>query len=116
MPAIRAELGVNSMLCPLLPTVVVPVTRVPFCETNRAPVIEPAFMGALVDRVITELVGTRVAPLPGRMLTTVGAEVKTCGVTVNSLVVFVRAFPERSVIRLVATTVMVAPAGKVEPL
>src|SRR5271157_1331470 len=112
-PALRAELGVNSMLCPLLPTLVVPETMTPFCETCRAPVSEPAFMGALVNRVMTVLA---LAPLPGRMLITYGAEFRTPGVVVNWLIVLASAFPERSVIRFVAVTVRVAPAGRVELL
>src|SRR5208337_5378431 len=116
VPAMRAELGVNSMLCPLLPTLVVPETTFPFCTTYNAPAIVPAFMRALVNRVITELVGTNVAPLPGRMLITLGAVFRTAGVVVNWLVVLASAFPERSVTWLVAVTVMVAPAGSVAPL
>src|ERR1039458_9863317 len=115
-PALRAELGVNSMLCPLLPTVVVPVINTPFCETYSAPAIELAFMGVLVNRVMTVLAGTPVAPLPGRMLITVGALLETAGVVVNWLVVLVSAFPERSVMKFVAVTVIVAPAGRVELL
>src|SRR5271165_3819551 len=104
------------MLCPLLPTAVVPDTITPFCEMCRAPVIVPLFMGALVNRVITEFVGTPVAPLPGRMLITAGAEFRTAAVVVNWLVVLASAFPERSVTRLFAVTVIVAPAGSVELL
>src|ERR1039458_2028286 len=70
-------------------------------------------MGALVNSEITVLVGTLVAPLPGRELTTEGVEVGTCAVVVNWLVVSARAFPERSVIRWLAVIVMVAPAGSV---
>jgi hypothetical protein len=68
-------------------------------------------MGALVNKVITVLVGTLVAPLPGRVLITVGAEVRTAADVVNWLVVSASAFPDKSVIRCVAVTVMVAPAG-----
>ena len=116
MPAGNAELGVNNMLCPLLPTVVVPDTSTPLCDTSRAPVTVLLFMGALVNSVITAVVGTPVAPLPGRMLITYGVAVETGGVVVNSLVVLASAFPERSVIRLVAVTVSVAPAGNDPPL
>src|ERR1035441_7057885 len=107
-------MGVNWMLCPLPLMLVVPATTTPFCEMCRAPGSEPPFIGALVNRVITVLKGTKVAPLLGRMLTTVGAAFRTAGVVVNWLIVSARAFPERSVIRWVAATVMVAPAGKVE--
>src|SRR4029077_2988543 len=104
------------MLCPLLPTLVVLEISTPFCETCRAPVSEPAFMEALVNRVMTVFVGTPVAPLTGRMLSTVGAEFRTAGVVVNWLVVLASAFPERSLIRFVAVTVRVAPAGRAELL
>src|ERR1700681_414918 len=112
-PALRAELGVNSMLCPLLPMLVVPETSTPLCEICKAPASVPLFMGVLVNRVMTALVGTWVAPLLGRMLITYGVAFEIADVVVNWLVVLVRAFPERSVIRLVAVTVMVAPAGSV---
>ena len=115
-PALRAELGVNSTLCPLLPTLVVPEIITPFCEMCRAPVTVPEFMGALVNRVMTVLAGTRVAPLVGRMLITDGDEFRTADVVVNWLVVLASALPERSVIRLVAVAVSVAPAGRVELL
>src|ERR1039457_7023642 len=115
-PALRAELGVNSMLCPLLLTAMAPEINTPFWETYSAPVSELAFMGALVNRVITVLAATFVAPFPGRMLITVGALFETAGVVVNWLVVLVSAFPDISVIRLVAVTVIEAPAGKVELL
>src|ERR1700689_3881081 len=109
-PATRAPFT-NSMLCPLLLTVTVPVMITPFCETCRAPGRVEVFMGVLVNKVIAVVVGTLVAPLPGRMLMTVGAAVDTAGMVVNWLVVLARALPERSVIRLVAVTVRVAPAG-----
>src|SRR5208282_5038214 len=73
-------------------------------------------MGALVNSVMTVFVGTKVAPLPGRPLTTVGAVFKTDVVVVNWLVVLASALPERSVIWFVAATVRVAPAGSVEAL
>ena len=73
-------------------------------------------MAVLVNRVITVLPGTFVAPLPGRMLITLGAALEIAAVVVNWLVVLASAFPERSVIRLLAVTVMVAPAGRVELL
>src|ERR1700694_1890907 len=96
LPSPSAEPGVNTMLCPLLPTVVVPETNAPFCVMCSAPGIVPAFMGALVNKVITVLVGTTVAPLPGRMLTTVGAEVRTAADVVNWLGGSAGAFPERA--------------------
>jgi len=113
VPSLRADPGVNSMLCPLLPMLMAPETSAPFCVMCRAPLIVPAFMGALVNSVITVLVGTTVAPLPGRMVITYGAEFETAAVVVNWLVVSASAFPERSVTRCVAVTVRVAPAGSV---
>ena len=70
VPAPRADPGVNSMLCPLLPTLVVPEMITPFCEMCRALASVPLFIGVLVNRVITVFAGTTVAPLPGRMLIT----------------------------------------------
>src|SRR6266478_6864683 len=113
VPALRAELGVNSILCPLLPTVVVPETSTPPCEICKAPASVPLFMGVLVNKVMTVLVGTWLALLPGRILITYGAAFETAAVVVNWLVVLASALPERSVIRLVAVTVRVAPAGSV---
>src|SRR5271155_5880058 len=74
----------------------------------------PAFMGPLVNSVMTVLAGTLVAPLAGRELTTLGPEV-TEVMVVNWLVVSASAFPERSVIRWLAVAVIVAPAGSVAP-
>src|SRR5713101_3179706 len=106
------------MLCPLLATLVAPEIITPFCETCRAPVSEPLLMGALVNRVMTVFVGTPVAPLPGRMLSTLGAVFRTAVVVVNWLVVLASAFGglARSLIRFVAVTVSVAPAGRIELL
>src|SRR5258708_34349787 len=86
-PALRADPGVNSMLCPLLPMVMAPETSAPFCVMGRAPGIEPLFMGALVNSVITGLAGTTVAPLSGRVLITYGAAVRTAAVWCHWLVV-----------------------------
>src|ERR1700687_2506820 len=85
VPAVSAEPGVNSTLCPLLPTVVVPETNAPLWVMCRAPGIVPAFMGALVNRVITVFVGTPVAPPVGRMTSTYGVAVRTAAVVVNWL-------------------------------
>ena len=75
-PALNAALGVNSIACPLLNSCTVPETTTPFSVTYRAPASVAAFMAALVNSVTTVLAGTLVAPLPGRIATTVGRGVR----------------------------------------
>ena len=92
----NGALGVNSIACALLKVCTDPETTTPLSVTWRAPVMVPAFMGALVNSVTTVLAGTFVAPLPGRMAITEGAVFESSVVSVNWLVMFDRALPEKS--------------------
>jgi hypothetical protein len=74
------------------------------------------FIAALVKRVITEVVGTSVAPSPGRIAVTEGCVLGNAVVNVNWLVVFAKALLDRSRIPLESATVIVAPGANAVPL
>ena len=103
--------GVNCITWPLSVTCVVPLTSVPFCDTWRPACTLEAFIASLMYNTTVEFSGTPVAPFPGRCDTTVGAGEFTAGPVVNWLSKLVNALPERSVIPLVARTVIVVETG-----
>ena len=95
-PALNEAAGVNWIAWPLLKVWRAPETTTPLSVTCSAPAMVPTFMAALVKRVTSVLAGTLVAPLPGRMATTDGVLPESAVVSVNWLLVFAKAFPERS--------------------
>ena len=113
-PAVNAELGVNSMLCPLLPTAVCP-NRARRSGKHRAPANRAGIHGSACKERDDRVGGNISRALARPHMITVGAAL-IAAVVVNLLVVSASALPERSVIWCVAATVMVAPAGSVEPL
>src|SRR5262245_46690595 len=70
-------------------------------------------MGRLNTSAVAAFVGTPVAPLPGRCVETNGDPVARSAAVVNELWKFVNAFPTRSRIAGVATTLINEDSGSV---
>ena len=104
-------MGVNSITCALPDNCTVPGTTTPLSETLSAPAMVEEFIAEFVNRVTTELAGTPVAPLPGRIATTEGADPDKAVVKVNWLLTGTSALPDKSWMPPVSATVMVAPEG-----
>src|SRR5688572_6917294 len=107
--------GVNSTTRPPPETTVVPLTSSPFCATYSAPGTVAALSASVRYSTMLLPNATPDAPLPGRWLTTHGCCRSGCAPVLNWLVKSARAFPDRSSIPLVSTSVTTSSQGSVPP-